>query len=103
EHSSSAVRSRGSMARRSRWREVHQEIDEQARAEAGGSLRAKGLVAIAFHRGARDVEVGPGQVRDELFQKERGGDGARVVAADVLQVGDGRVELFSIAPLEREL
>jgi len=45
----------------------------------------------------------PRHAGDELAEEERGGDGAGVAAADVLQIGDSAPQLLPILAHQREL
>src|SRR5690606_31325698 len=81
--------------------EARDELGEKTRAEAGRPLRPPRVVALRAG-GPRDVDVGPRDLADELLEEEGRRGGAGVLAADVLQIGDLGVELFTVAALERE-
>src|SRR5690606_34212494 len=78
------------------------ELDEHPHAEARGTLRVLAVLRVEERRPG-DVEVGPRRaVRDELLEEQPGGEAAAVVAADVLEVGDRRVELLAVVGGQRQ-
>src|SRR5262249_40083118 len=79
-----------------------QVLDPPAHAVAGRTTRRQRAVLVA-EGGTRDVEMRPGHAGDELAEEKRGGDGAGVAAADVLQIGDAAPQLLAILAHEREL
>src|SRR5690606_26124193 len=89
------------MHRRGRG-EVQQEVDEEPRAVPGGSFGTPGEVPSGAG-GPGHVDVGPGKAIDEQLEEQGGGDGARVVATDVADVGHRGVELVAQAVIEGEL
>src|SRR5712691_870664 len=73
------------------------EVPQQAHADPGGAWtrvirRDVRLVAIGVRR-ARDVEVDPRDVADELLQEQPGGDRAGAAATRVAHVGHGGLDL----------
>src|SRR5687767_13246425 len=78
------------------------EVEERADGDARRPLGAEGLGLVAPGR-AGDVEVGPGDAVGELLDEGGGGDGARLAPADVLDVGDVRLDLLRVLLVEREL
>ncbi len=71
--------------------EVQCEVDQQPGAEAGGPLAPPGPRAVG-PGGAGDVDVGPGEIADELGHEQRRGDLTGVHTAQVGDVGDVGVD-----------
>ena len=77
------------------------ELDERAHAEAGTTLGEVAVVGVRARR-TGDVEVHPRRAVDELLQEQSGRERAAVAAADVLEVGDLRLELLAVLGGQRE-
>src|ERR1051326_464440 len=82
-------------------RAFEQELREQAHAHRRRSL---GMArAFAFEiRGARDVEMHPGEAVDEFAEKPCAGDGAGRAAARVLDVGGVGLEEIAVLVPQRQ-
>src|SRR5690349_17896463 len=87
---------------RRRWLEPQRQLDEQARAESGGSHRPPRVVHRGHH-GSADVEVAERDVACERLEEQPCGDRPGVLAAHVLDVRDLRVQLAAVALDQRQL
>src|SRR5581483_7000753 len=87
---------------RSRALERPEQFEDRANAEASAARGELAVVVVAVGRPG-DVEVRPWDpVADEAAQEQRGNDRAAVAAADVLQVGDLRLEVLRVPLDERQ-
>ena len=86
---------------RGRRLERVRQLDQRAHAEPGTALREIAVVA-AEERGPGDVEVDPRHAVDELLQEQSGGERAALARADVLDVGDRRVDPAAVVGGQRE-
>ena len=76
------------------------EVGEEADADAGGQV----LLEVGWHGrpaafgpgGARDIEMGPGNVANEIREEPGGSYRAGGISTDVLEVAQRRLDLFSI-------
>src|SRR5262245_23245286 len=78
---------------------AHQ-IHQRAQADAGradGQIRFGAFVPCR----ASDVEMGPGSVLDEFANEICGGDCAGFAAADVFDIGDLALYLFTVIFIQR--
>src|SRR5262245_59489064 len=82
--------------------EIDNELGQQPGAVAARSLGPPRVVA-ANGRGARDVEVRPGDAGHERLQKERADYGPGRISAQVLDVSDIGIEPFAIALVQGKL
>ena len=77
-------------------------LQERAHAEAGAAAGDLGLVGVLVEGGSGDVEVGPRHaVGDEVAEEQPGVDGSAVAVADVLAVGDLRLDAALLDLRER--
>src|SRR5712692_6019597 len=77
-------------------------LDQSSHCHTGWTLRAVRLGVVAPSC-AGDVQVRPGNPIGELFEEGRRGNRAGLPAADVLDVGNVRLNLARIFLIERQL
>src|SRR5712692_9587598 len=77
-------------------------LDQSSHGDAGWAFRAIGLGVIG-PGGAGDVQMRPGNAIGKLFEKGGRGNRAGFFAADVLDVGNVRLDLARVFFIERQL
>src|SRR5712692_6069624 len=77
-------------------------LDQSSHGHAGGAFRSIRLGVVA-PGGAGDVQMRPGNAIGELFEKGGRGNRAGFSAADVLDVGNVRLDLARVFFIERQL